>query len=102
MNKTIIKNAVTFYNTCWKERNKVFHSKEIQTKFLNKQCVKTEKYAKIIGGEAKKYKDMYKIDLEKASVQYKKDWIRNVQYFIANQDEFKKGDMQKFLLGNKK
>ena len=56
----------------------------------------------MIGGEVKKYKDIHKINLEQVSVQYKKDWIRNVQYFIANQDEFKEGDIRKFLLGNKK
>ena len=32
----------------------------------------------MIGEEEKKYKDMHKINLEQASVQYKKDWIRNV------------------------
>ena len=56
----------------------------------------------MIGGEVKKYKDIHKINLEQVSVQYKKDWIRNVQYFIANQDEFKEGDIRKFLLENRK
>ena len=54
-----------------------------------------------MGGEAKKYKDRYKIDLKKASVQYKKDWIKNVQYFIKHQEEFKEEDIRKFLIGNK-
>jgi len=35
LNKVIIKYSVIFYNKCWKERNKVFHSKEAQTRYLN-------------------------------------------------------------------
>ena len=54
-----------------------------------------------MGGEAKKYKDRYKIDLKKAFIQYKKDQIKNVQYFIKYQEEFKEEDIRKFSIGNK-
>ena len=55
----------------------------------------------MVGGEAKKHKDIHKINLETITIKYKKDQIRNMQYFILNQDDFIEGDIQKFLLVTK-
>ena len=47
----------------------------------------------MVGGEAKKHKDIHKINLETITIKYKKDQIRNMQYFILNQDDFIEGDI---------
>ena len=73
LNKVIIKEAVLFYNQCWKYRKNIFYLKEVQNEYLDKWYIKTEKYAEIVGGEAKKYKDIHKINLETITIKYKKD-----------------------------
>ena len=62
-----------FYNQYQKYQKNIFHSKKVQNEYLNKWCIKTEKYTEIVGGEAKKYKDIHKINLEIITIKYKKD-----------------------------
>ena len=46
--------------------------------FLLKWYRKTKIYAAIIGGKALKFVEEYKLDENKASKQYIKDWIKKV------------------------
>ena len=80
------------------ERCNIYHSKEKQLDYLQKWCQTTIDYVNEVGGEAKQYIEVYKLDIKRANKEYMKYWVKNVQYFLINQDEFEEVDIRWFLV----
>ena len=76
---------------------KYFILKKSKLNIQKKWYEKTKRYAKIVSGEAKKYANINKININNAMPQYIKDWIKQVQYFIENQDKFEENNISKYI-----
>ena len=98
LNKIIVRECIEFYNSKWKQRNEIYHSREKQHEFLLKWYRKTKVYAELIGGEAKKFIDKYEIDEKNTHPKQIKNWILKTQYYIKNQKEFKTNDIRKYFI----
>ena len=44
-NRIIIKECVMFYNECWRSRNTIYHSKEVQMRVLAEWSLNTREFA---------------------------------------------------------
>ena len=88
-----------FYTKIQNQRNDIFYSKEIQREYLIKWYEKSKWYAEELGGEAKKYSLLHKLNVRSATNESIKEYINSIQYFIKNQKDFEVNDIRKYLAG---
>ena len=87
---------MTYYK-CQVERSEIAHSKDKQIEYLKLQYEKSKNYVIAQGSKAKKFVESYKLNTKTAISKYMKDWVRNVQYFIKNQNDFVENDIRKYV-----
>ena len=85
------------YNECWRSRNTIYYSKEVQIKVLAEWSLNMREFAMQLRGNARRYVEAYPLQLNQSNIRYIKDWIKNIQHAFKYKKEFDVDDIRKFM-----
>ena len=81
---------------CWQLWNELFYSEYKQLEILKQWSNKMKDRALDVGGNARHYVEVHPVK-ENAGVIYLREWIRNVQELLKNNEMHDRDDTRKYL-----